>query len=149
MWQKHFGVFFGSQCRYVCVCVFSGLHCNAVWPCLRGRVYNGLQLPTVRRPSIRHCTQQLRRQTGVRVTIQSIPLFTSTTHTCIVISVDCDCSLVTKWPSTWKTWISRGILKWSGNKSAGMCCWLWCVQLAVNGVSTVHCDSLSNIAVML
>jgi len=31
----------------LCVCGCSGLHCNAVWPCVRGSVHNGLQLSAV------------------------------------------------------------------------------------------------------
>ena len=56
---------------YKFVCLYcSGLHCDAVWPCSRGCLHHGLQLPHVCSASIRRSPQQLRLQASVRITWQ-------------------------------------------------------------------------------
>ena len=52
----------------LCVCGCSGLHCDAVWPRVRGSVHNGLQLSAVCTASVRHRTRQLWQQTRLRMT---------------------------------------------------------------------------------
>ena len=55
-----------SSVCLVCVC-YSRLYSDAVRPRLGGRLHDGLQLPALCRPGLRHRAQQLRRQAGVRV----------------------------------------------------------------------------------
>ena len=52
----------------LCVCGCSGLHCDAVWPRVRGSVHNGLRLSAVCTASVRHRTRQLWQQTRLRMT---------------------------------------------------------------------------------
>lgn len=64
----------------LCLClstpmpVSSGLHRDAVWPCSRGCVHHGLQLPAVCAAGLCHCPVQLRQQAGLRIKASSCPL---------------------------------------------------------------------------
>lgn len=46
-----------------------GLHCDAVWSCSRGRLYNGLQLPHVCPAGICYCSVQFWQQASLWVAI--------------------------------------------------------------------------------
>lgn len=63
-----------SLCLSTLVLVSSGLHRDAVWPCSRGCVHHGLQLPAVCTAGLCHCPVQLRQQAGLRIKASSCPL---------------------------------------------------------------------------
>ena len=75
----------------------SGLHRDAVWPCGRGCVHHGLQLPNVCASSLRHRSFQFWRQTGLRVALPALPsvLFSQTRRHQQLLS--CAEVVISKW----------------------------------------------------